>query len=1172
MISGKFGREIPEPQQAVTLALLGRPRILRGGTDVTRLLKYRKGIALLGYLAAHAGTWFSREQLADLLWPDYDIAAARTNLRQVLNNLSALLNNVEEDLLQKDGVAVALVPHRGVRMDITLLSDAILDGVAADVPETREWREREVEPWTAALGGEFLASLQLPDTPEFDAWLEAKRVQFRARAALLLEYLCRAQHAEGRLSEAVASARQLVAVAPFDEKHNLQLMTLLAELGDAPGALEAFDTLQQSLSAEMGVAPGERLVALRDAISRRLDNQAAPASLRDAAVPEMRYVAALYCASDLLHADEPETDFAEQVEAVVQQRGGMLVSSIGQGMLAVFGLGESAERATQRAVLAARDLLAPSSATSAIEPRIGISAGRILLRRAAGMPHLAGQIPDVAKLIGWSAQPGEILASEVVALQAGESFRFEPVAETVFQGFEGTHRLYRVAGRAAAIEAASTPFSGRAQEFARLRSWWEDAVAGRERIAVLRAPAGLGKTRLASELMQWVAEQGGRVRRIQCDLEHQHQPLAAVLVELGGELEGGAEDVASKSAVFDAVIALVKAEAAQTPILLVIDDLHWSDLATRELLGQLARTLESQRLLLVVTTRPEVTLDYPESITHIIDIAPLDEAASLSMIAAHDPDDAIPVGERAQIAATCAGIPLFIERQVRSRLEGGHHRLSITELLQGELDRFGPNRSVLHAAAVLGIRFERRHLTRLLPDAEVPATLARAAGRNLITAVSAGTCAFRHALIRDAAYESLTSSRRRLLHEKVARLFQAEEHYSPEEIAQHFSAAGCREEAVDWWIRAGDRAMDREFAADAMASYQQALDQLAGAGAIAEEALVRALRMRLGYAAHVAEGYGSPLTYRLFADMVAEIEAVPDHDPGQMFAALAGCYMGGSSFAKDEGLDIARRLQALARAEAERLMACFALGNTLFWLGDFEAAAQWQRQGMALAAKLSFSERMRYGVDDPAVTCRAFNGWTLWFLGREADACAMVDEAVAVAREGRRAHGLCFALVFAACLHWYRGDVARVAALAGEALALSKQYGFPLWEGGSGLLLLWAQAASGTMADARNLFGAAAMLQQALPSRVTTSRWIVVRALLALGEWQEAEKLLDTALREVESLEEQYCVADLIWLKGECLDQRGARAEAQEHRRRALALAREQGAQGLLRQFVACND
>ena len=1161
-----------KPQQEVALALLGWPRVMRDGQEVTRQIKYRKGIALLGYLAAHPGVRHARERLADLLWPELDIVAARANLRQVLSNLSAVVNLPGAEFLQKDAEAAALVPQAGMRVDIALLGDAALDRVAADSPEARQWREREVEPWAAALdgettGGEFLAGLQLPDTPEFNDWLEAKRVQFQSRCTLLLESLCRAQHADGRLAAAVASARRLVALDPLDEKHNLLLMSMLAAAGDAAGALEAFDALRQRLSAEIGVAPGEHVRALRDDIRRRLDRQAAPAPLADAAVPELRQVAALYCASDLLHDDDPEHDFAEQVRSIVRQRGGLLVSSIGRGLLAVFGLGESAERATQRAVLAARDLLAPPSPTAAIGLRIGISAGRVLLREAAGMPQLAGEIPDLAKLIGWSAQPGEILASEAVALQMGELFGFEAAGERGFHGIDGTHRIFRLTGQAGAGDHGGTPFCGRAAELARLRAWWADALAGRERIAVLRAPAGVGKTRLADELTQWVAAQGGRVHRIQCSLEHQHQPLAAVLAGMGSALE--AEGASSKSAIFDAVIARLKADAAHTPTLLLVDDLHWSDLATRELLGQLVRALESERLLLVLTTRPDLTLDYPQHVTHIIDLDPLDEAASLAMIAAHDPDNAIPATERAALAGACAGIPLFIERQVKSRLEGGHHRLSITELLQAELDRLGGNKTILHAAAVLGNRFERRHLDALLPDADVAATLARAAGRRLIRTVSADTCAFRHDLIRDAAYESLAPSRRKLLHARVARLLMEDDQPPPEEIARHFSTAGQRDEAVQWWVKAGDAAMAREFAADAMVSYRQALDQLESGTAIADAALLRAVRMRLGYAAQVAEGFGSPLTYRLFADMAAEIEAVPGYDPSQLFSALSGCYMGSSSFGKDDGLIIARRLQALARTDAERLMACFALGNTLFWRGDFAEAAQWQARGIALAASVPLEDRIRYGVDDPIVTCRAFHCWTLWFRGEEAAACAMADEAVAVARKGKRIHGLCFALIFAASVYWCRDDVAKVAALTGEALALARQYGFPLWEGVSSLYLLWAQAKSGNMADAADLFGAAAMLQQAIPGRITTSRWIVVQALAARGAWQEAEKLLDTTLREVEFQEEQYCLADLLRLKAECLDRRGLAHEADEYRRRGLALARAQGAQGLLGRYAA---
>lgn len=1166
MFSDKSGPDGPSSQQGILLNLLGRPSLFHNGKDLTGQIKYRKGIALLGYLAANAGTWFSRERLADLFWPSLETGAARTNLRQVLNNLSTLLYGADSQLLQKDGSTVAFIPSAEICLDISLLSDTVVDRIATGGPDTQLWRQREIEPWTSVLGGEFLANLQLPDTPEFDEWLEAKRMHFSTRAALLLEYICRAQFSERRLTEAVACARQLAALAPFDDRGNFLLISILAEVGDIPAALEAFGIMQKRLCEEVGVAPSARLVALRDDLLQRINQK----EMKSVTLPQLegaekRYVAALYCAFEEMH-DEDESLFYK-VNAIVRERGGAVASSVGRGVLAIFGVAGSAERATQRAALAAQELLSSNSPLSAFAPRIGLSAGPVILRLVDNTPNFSGEIPDLAKLIGWSAEAGEILASEVAAQLAGELFRFELVREQSFHGFRDQHKLYRLIGRAGTNSSLATPLIGRENEMSLLRACWKQSLESQERIAVLYAPPGMGKTRLAGELGNWVESQGGRVRRIQCRLEHQYQPLAAVLAEIGDQLEHATDGTQSKSEIFEAVIGLLVRETQQLPTLLWVDDLHWADLTTRELLALLVRRLESKKVLLVVTTRPSVVVDYPFGITQTLELAPLSQAASLAMIAAYDRDNIISEHERVELAATCAGIPLFIERLVRGHLEGGVHRLSVTKTLQGELDSLGSDRRVLHAAAVLGERFERRHLASLVPDADVVSALARAAGLNLVSSLPDGTCAFRHALIRDAAYESLTSSRRRLLHERIARVFTNDPEISTEEIAQHFSAAECRHEALEWWVRAGDQAMQREFAADAMASYQKALEQFNDA--VADKALGRSIRMRLGYAAHVAEGYGSSLTYRLFAEMAAEIESLKDYDSGELFSALAGCYMGGSSFARDEGLKIATRLHELARTDSERLMAFFALGNTLFWLGDFNAAEEWQKKCMALAERVSFKERIRYGVDDPFITSCAFNGWTLWFLGKDKLACAKIEEAITLARVGKRAHALCFALVFGACLHWYRNDVPKVADLASEALALAKEFRFPLWEGGASLLLLWAQAASGEMTETAILFGAAAMLQQALPSRVTTSRWIVIYALLARNEWEEAEKLLDIALREVEFLEEQYCVGDLLRIKAKCLEKRALFAEAQGFYKQALALAEQQGAKGVILRLLS---
>lgn len=1198
---------------ALGLRLLGRPRISFAGEEITRRIKYRKGIALLGYLAANAGFWQSRDSLADLFWPKLGLSAAKTNLRQVLNNLGAVVNaSSDSEILQRDEKAVRLVLNPALQLDTALLSDSVLERVVADAPGSRHWRQREVEPWIHGWGGNFLEGVEFVDMPEFAEWLESARNYFGKRAMLLLDHICRAQYDEGRLEVAIRTARLMVDFNPLEENRSLVLMTLLAESGDGPGALEAFAALRQRLASELGQPPGERLITLRDNIAHGITTRFSLINLSDSAIYEQRWLVAMHCD---FAPRQGEVDFdatlLDHVSRVVEQRGGRIVSIAGRGMLIVFGLAEGGERSAERALLAAHDILDGGSGACAW--RIGICAGQVLYKAAAGMPHLLGDAPDLARGISFSTAAGAVRVTEIIVQQAGPCFRFAASGELAFPGSDRQHKLFELSDfRPHPVESVpypdlpATPFVGRHAEMAALQALWQEACAGRSRIAVLRAPAGFGKTRLVNEFAHGVLAGGGNLLRIACQLELAHQPLAALLHGLDLDLGMGAssagwgndlqsrfpgldresiavlatlvgagallppDELASKSAVFGALIRLVEQAIGAGPALLVVDDLHWSDLATRELLGIFARGLARQRVLLVITSRPETAFDCPVSLSQAIELAPLDEAESLSLILACDNERGVTPVERQRIAQAAGGIPLFIEHLLKGWREGAQHLLPLNELLQGELDRLGTARGVLRAAAVLGGSFRRQDLLDLLPENNVAAALARAMAQGLVKALAAGIFCFQHDLIREAAYNSIQPSRRQSLHEQAARLLESQSSRPAEEIAHHYTAAGCRLEAAQWWGKAGASAMEREFAADAMACFEKALDMLTALGEAADPAFICAVQLQLGHAAQVCQGFGSPLGHRLFSEVAQKIEsvlgAVADHH-ASLFAALSGKYMGGSSQGEVEGLLIARRLESMAQTDTERLMACFALGNSLFWRGELLEAKYWQQQGISLAARLPPGERIRYCVDDAAVTCRAFLAWNLWFLGDEAGACAMVREGVALARRGRRTHALCFALTMGVAMHWCRGGLGEVLELASEALELAQRYGFALWVGVNQLFLLWAQAKSGALADSGALFGAAAQMQQAYQAGITTSRWIAADALMVQGAWGEAESLIDLTIAEADFNEDLYCLPDLLWRKGECLSRRGSADEAASCFVRASELARAQQAVGLLARF-----
>ncbi|MDA8381888.1 MAG: AAA family ATPase [Betaproteobacteria bacterium] len=1204
------GRRSP----SISLRLLGRPRIVVDGEDLTARIKYRRGFALLGYLAAHAGIWHTREKLADLLWPGLDSHAARSNLRQVLSNLTAVFG--EAQCLRREGGAISLAALADLDMDLELLSDATLARLIGNDASARAWRIDAVEPLVDSLGGPFLEGLALPDAPEFEDWLTSSRAFFQRKTVLFFERLCQAQHDDGQLESAVSTARRLFLLDPVHEAHAIVLAASLAELGDHSGALDVLDSLEEALRAELDLAPSAEIVRLREDI-RRLPGR--PVRELAPPAPEMRWLTAMYCDIELKQDDPAAEDpaFIPALGASVAARGGRVMSAAGRGLLAIFGLDEGVERSAERALLAAIDIRKQVGRGRC--PRIGIATGQTLCRFEPSSPHLMGDLPDVAMRMGWTAEPGEILVEETVALRVGERFRFAEAGDRTFRGISGVHRLFSLlpaTEAAAPFPAWPSPFVGRRAETAALRQLWADACAGRPRVALVRGAAGLGKTRLGVELSRWIEAQGGQVRRIPCRLEIQHRPLAPILdsiaqytvapgdrettnrrkqfiaymqaqypdfephheAVLSSLLEGspccGDGALPNKDAAFSAILALISRRIGLTPTLILVDDLHWADHATHELIALFARSLQNQRALLVVTMRPEAALALPEGTASLFDLEPLSPAESHTLLAAANTAGTIPAAECERIALAGGGVPLFIEHLTRSWLEGSHHLLPIHEVLQAELDGLGPDKTVLRTAAVLGAQFPESDLRRLAPKQDVARALAKALACGLITRITPATYAFRHALIRDAAYEGLPYGSRKALHEAAAQHLEAKPDCSPEDIARHLSAAQNWAAAAPWWLKAGELAATGGYAAHAMACYQQAIDALTHAGADARDNALQDARIRLGFAIQMAQGYGSERAYREFSAVADQIHA---DDAGEsrretLFLALSGLFMGSSSQGVVEGLRTARRLQTLARTPAESLMASFALGNTLFWAGEFQEALSWQRQGIALASGVAAAERGRYCVDDPVVTCRAFASWTLWFRGDPQAAVEMAAEAVALARREQHVHALCFALVFAAGVHWFCEDAQQVATFAGEGLELSRRYAFPLWEGASGLFLACALASSGKSSDTSTVFGAATLLSRSYQAGITTSRWITARALIALDAWREAEELLEISVREAHLHEDQYCLPDLLWLQGECLARDNRLHEAVDHFSRARDLARAQGAAGLLARFDAAEQ
>lgn len=1161
-----------ENHPLLTLSLLGRPQLRRGDVDISKTVKYRKGWALLGYLAAHADQWKTREQLADLLWPELDLPAARTNLRQVLSNLSTVLADPQgRGALRREDDVVRWESGGPVAVDLQLLSNSALATAGAADAASRQRYKTLLEPHLAAAGAMFLDGVQVANAPEFEHWLASTREFYASRSLLLLEQACRGQEQEGRLDDAIATATHLVALAPLDDGCAIRLMELLAARGRVTEAMAVFEQTRQGLQAQLGQPPSERLVACSQSLGHTRSRAMLPPEAEQA---ELRWVAALYCDfSRQVALDEEEDDsLRAELLLVVGRFGGRVFPTPGTGSPVVFGLMGAGERVVFRAFLSAQMLIARWGRSHGV--RIGIGDGKLLYRVGAAGAQATGEVVELAMRICWAAEPGQMLLSASAAAQIGRAAVFQEA-----RGVEGLHPLQRWI-QAQTVDAVGTmdrpwavevPFIGRVAELAHLKAQWRQCTARQTQTVVLRAPAGYGKTRLLQELSLWVEGAGGVCLQVVCRLETQHQPLAPFYAALGQAHAPPEAVLGAKSAIFTALKSSVAQWVAQGSTLLVVDDMHWSDHASQEFLPLLAEALQGRPVMLVIASRPGFAMDYPAP-ADVLDLEPLPPSEALALVQAcqrHTEGEPSPaVCER--IVASAGGVPLFLALLVQGQQGDPHHLLSIRDVLQSELDRLGDNKTLLRLAAILGMRFSRRTLKALVPHGDVDGALAKAQALRLLELEGADVCRFHHAMIHEVVYDSAPVFMRKSWHKQVAMHLQTQQTIVCEEVAHHWGAAQCWVESAGWWNQAGDAALQREFAADAVACYQKAQRMLTNLpeGQPAPEDL-QATQLRLGYALHMAEGFGSAQAWQLFNGVVQQLAAQgAAQDQHVLFAALSGCYMGGSSQGEVDGLNIARRLQEIAHTDAQHLMAAFALGNSLFWRGEFEEAALWQQRGIALSQCVSPRDRIQYCVDDPAVICRAFFAWTLWFQGDGAQASAMALETMALAGEGKRIHAQCFAATLLQAFYWCQGNVEALGALANHTYALARQYGFPLWEGVSGLFLLWVQARNGALTDAGPLFGAAQQMQQAYRAGITTSRWIAADALVVQGEWSHALALLEVSIAEAHLYEDQYCVADLLWLKGQCLAALGQGTLAAGFLQQARTSASARGAVGLVQRFL----
>jgi class 3 adenylate cyclase/predicted ATPase len=646
----------------------------------------------------------------------------------------------------------------------------------------------------------------------------------------------------------------------------------------------------------------------------------------------------------------------------------------------------------------------------------------------------------------------------------------------------------------------------------------------------------------------------------------------------------------------ESIVAMLLERAEREPVLFILEDLHWTDPTTLEFLGLLVEQVPTAALAMLLTCRPE----FQPAWSHRAYLTEITvnrlSRQQIARVAEHvaggktlPPEVLQPIVEKTD------GVPLFVEEMTKAILESGdlkdvdgHYELvgslstltipaTLQDSLMARLDRLVTAKAVAQYAAVIGRQFAYDVLSMV--SQLDPATLQRELGRLVEAEIvyqrgvpPQSIYVFKHALIQDAAYTSLLKSTRQQYHQRIAQVLEAQfpeaAEAQPELLAHHYTEAGLREQAIPYWQRAGQRALNRSATLEAVAHLTKGLEVLSILPDTPERAQQElALHTTLGPALMALKGFEAPEVLHAYARAHELCQQVGD--TRQLFAALWGLWylhqvrgeLQRACEVGEELLGVARQLQA-----PEWLMVAHrVLGNSLFWWGELGLAHTHVQHALALHDPQQMRDHaVRYGTDT-GIACRLLGAVTLWLLGYPDQARQWSVEALTHAQELRHAFTLQQALCFSALLHLLRREAAVAQELAETQQALCTEHGFAPYLAWGTIFRGSAVAAQGAWAEGL------AQLREGLAAYRTRGRlpWLLFLSLLAdacgrAGQVEEGLCALDEALAARQTTEERMYAAEVYRLKGELLQQSATQqGEAEEHLQQALDVARRQQAKSL---------
>jgi class 3 adenylate cyclase len=902
-------------------------------------------------------------------------------------------------------------------------------------------------------------------------------------------------------------------------------------------------------------------------------------------------------------------------------------------LMLVFGYPQAREDDARRAVSAGLALIneirnqakdGSSSDHGRFVVRVGISTGLVVIDEPAddeGDVTIIGQAPRMAAWLRGLADADAAVIGPHTRKLVTRHFELEPAGTHHQAQFGGKLDVF-VVKTALSLDGTltrATPLLGREDEMHLLRDRWDNAVEGGGQFVILRGEPGIGKSSLMGSFIQHVI-QSGEVTFLPCRCSPQDRnnpltpiiqvlqdtvleiserdspakrweklaaftqnqpvdpeqalPLLAHLLSLEDCPEytppaGSAQIVRMQT--MELLLDLISLAAERKPLLFVVEDLHWADPSTQEMIRMLVDRGPAPGLFVLFSCRPVFTEDWTKrSYVLVLELLPLAHRSARELIRDTAAGIELPPALIDRIIAETDGNPLFIQELTLAVLESedwqksaapGSHtdlsRLKIPATLQDSLaarvDNLGEAKSLLQLCSVLGQTFSYdllRAVSATENEAALKRELSEIVGAELLYqrgVLRNLTYSFKHILIQETAYSSLLKSKRRELHGRTAAILEQEikdvKQRQPALLAFHYSEAGNAPQAIPLWTLASRQSLADFANQEAAEQARRGIELLEAIPEPAQRAAAEVpLQSVLGTALLSLHGYVDPQVRRVFTraqDLCEQIGDVP-----QLFQVVVGLWMYYIISARlDEAYDLSQQLSRIAettRNPAQFLQARYCEAFVLYYRAEYagskaalEAALESETDDYDYAAQSASG-------DDTRIHVRVLLALVNWHLGFSRTASRLVKEANSIARRAEHPWGMTFAEFYSAWFEQMRGDAAATLSHASEAARIAEENGFRFWMPLSGFMKAWAASHQQTAGNASPDAEAANRMKAGLDlyrgvgagAGLTYLSFKLAEEFISLNRIEAAEEELDSGLNAMRSNGETFFEPEYSRLRG----------------------------------------